>query len=47
MLEYDLMTNNCKDCNTELMCLGVHKEAPEYRKWECPTCKSKKKLSFG
>lgn len=28
--------NECKECKTELVCVGYHTEAPDYRKWVCP-----------
>lgn len=31
--------NICKDCKTKLICVGYHKESPDYRKYICPKCK--------
>jgi len=37
--------NICKDCGTELICVGYHKECPDYKKWECIKCKKRKEKS--
>jgi len=33
----------CKDCKSEMVQDGYHKEAPDYKKWVCPVCDKKKK----
>lgn len=36
------MTNTCKNCNTELICVGYFKEAPDYQEWKCSKCDKEK-----
>jgi len=36
--------NQCKNCKSELIENGVHSEAPDYKKWECPICDHKRVL---